>query len=114
MDSDKTDDAALEALFSAGAANPAKPADEFLARLAADADAALPEPPGPARKPSGGSLLGGLSGLFAASGLSGAAALGVWIGFVMPDLVSDVSLLGEETAGISAFLPDADLSVFSE
>jgi hypothetical protein len=32
----------------------------------------------------------------------------------MPDLVTDVSLLGEETAGISAFLPDADLSVFSE
>ena len=106
------DDAALDALFQASAEHPPGMSDAFLARLAADAEVATPKPAPatPRRMP----LFHGLKGLFAASGLSGAAVLGVWIGFVMPDILNTVSPLTEDTAGLTVFLPGADLSVLSE
>ena len=112
MDSDKENDAALDALFAAGTAKRPEASEAFLARLAADAETMSEPAPRPA--PPRPSFLTGLKGLFAASGLSGAAALGVWIGFVMPDLVTTVSPLTEEVAGLSAFLPGVDLAVLSE
>ncbi len=115
MDDKQTEDPALEALFEAGRAQTAQPSDAFLARLAADADAALPQPEtAPPSAPPQVSILSRFKTLFAASGLSGAAALGVWIGFAMPDIVTTVSPLSEETTELSAFLPGADLSVFIE
>lgn len=112
MDSDK-DEAALEALFDAGRARPARPSADFLARLHADADDALPQPVrrAPARPP----LMSRLGGLFAASGLSGAAALGVWIGFAMPETLNlDLFVSTTEDVGLYAFLPGADLTALSE
>lgn len=113
MDSEKIEDTALEPLFQAGKARAPKPTDAFLARLSADADAALRQPLAtvPISRPS---LFCRFKTVFAASGLSGAAALGVWIGFAMPELVTTVSPLSEEVAGLSVFLPGADLSVFIE
>ena len=83
MDNEKLDDDALDALFAAGKAQTPEATPAFLARLNADAAAAMPRP-APLAVPSGApSLFTRFKGLFAASGLSGAAALGVWIGFVM-------------------------------
>ena len=115
MNSRKTDDPVLDVMFEAGKAATPQPSDTFMARLAADADAALPQPETattPAR--SAPNLLKRFKGLFAASGLSGAAALGVWIGFAMPDIVTTVAPLAQETDGLTVFLPGADLSVFGE
>ncbi|NNE82082.1 MAG: hypothetical protein HKN18_17570 [Silicimonas sp.] len=106
MDKEKHDDAALDALFSAAAARPERPSDDFMARLA---DQAIPAPPpaAPATPPS--SRAGWLTGFFAASGLSGAAVLGVWIGFVMPEALDTFSLSTDDTVALSTFLPGADL-----
>ena len=111
MDKDR-EDAALDALFSAGQADALKASDDFLARLTADAEAALPRPMPVTPTPA--PFLGGLRGWFAASGLSGAAVLGVWIGFVMPDAISEFTTLTDETVGLYTFLPGADLSDLSQ
>lgn len=115
MDDKDTDDQMLDALFAAGKAEAPQASDAFLAQLATDADAALPKAQRRAREqPSSASFYQRFKGIFAASGLSGAAALGVWIGFVMPELVTTVSPLTEDTAALTSFLPGADLSVLSE
>lgn len=115
MNSRKTHDPVLDALFEAGRAETPPPSDAFMARLAADADAALPRA-GTVTAPgrNAPTMLTRFKGFFAASGLSGAAALGVWIGFAMPDIVTMVAPLAQETDGLTMFLPGADLSVFSE
>lgn len=115
MDDRNTDDAMLDALFEAGKAHAPQPSDAFLARLAADAETAVPKPQSQmVETPLQPSLFARFKGVLAASGLSGAAAVGVWIGFVMPDLITSVSPLTEDTAALSVFLPGADLSVLSE
>lgn len=114
MDNEKLDDDALDALFAAGKARPPEASPAFLARLQANAAAATPRPAPIATPAPYPSLFTRFKGLFAASGLSGAAALGVWIGFVMPDLVTTVSPVSEDVAGLTVFLPGADLSLLSE
>jgi len=107
-DDRKDDDDALQALFDAGRSRPPEMSDDFLSRLTADAEANVPKPVvTPPGKPS---VFGGLKGWFAASGLSGAAVLGVWIGFVMPETVSTLTLAADETVGLYTFLPGADLT----
>ncbi|MCV6593202.1 MAG: hypothetical protein OIF48_09650 [Silicimonas sp.] len=111
MTRDQRDDAALEALFDAGRDGPAV-TDDFMARLAADMENALPQPdlPTPVKPPR----RNWLAGVFAASGLSGAALAGVWIGFAMPQTLEFTT---ETEAGfeLSYLLPGADLgSVFDE
>lgn len=115
MDNEKLDDDALDALFAAGKAHAPEASPAFLARLNADAAVAMPRPApiATAAAPSP-SLYTRFKGLFAASGLTGAAALGVWIGFIMPDLVITATPATEEVVGLTMFLPGADLSVFSE
>lgn len=113
MDSNKTEDTALESLFDVARSNQPEPGPDFLARLNADAVAAVPRPV-PVKKTREVSIFSRLKTLFAASGLSGAAALGIWIGFVMPDLVAPFSMVTEDTTGITAFMSDADFSVLSE
>ncbi len=112
MDSEKKDDIALDALFAAAKSEPPQASDDFLARLHADALSATPRPPQPV--PKAPSLTERFKGWFAVSGLSGAAALGVWIGFVMPEVVTTVSPISEDVIELSAYLPGADLSVLSE
>lgn len=117
MDNDPKHDTALEALFDVAKNKPATPSADFMARLASDADAAMPKPAPPSLTPTQGpSLWANLSGLFAASGLTGAAALGVWIGFVMPETLNTFvdGYALDDTVSLSAFLPGADLAALSE
>lgn len=115
MDSDPKQDQALDILFNASREATPSPSPDFLARLAQDANAAMPSPETSAPIP-GPSMLMRLRGLVAASGLTGAAALGVWIGFVMPETLNTFTdgFATDETVSLSAFLPGADLFALSE
>lgn len=108
MDKNTQDDAALDALFDAGRAHEPQASGDFLARLAADVEAPEPTRQPVSQAPS--PIFGRLKGLFAASGLSGAAVLGVWIGFITPETVGTYTLLTEDTVGLYTFLPGADLT----
>lgn len=108
MDKTTQDDDALDVLFDAARAGEPQATDDFMARLMADAVPPKPQPQVAAQAPS--PVFGKLKGLFAASGLSGAAVLGVWIGFVMPETVGTYTLLTEDTVGLYTFLPGADLT----
>ena len=113
MDNDQRDDEALDALFAAGTATRPTLDADFMARLEADAERAMPKAVraavvAPPRK-------NWLAGLFTASGLSGAALTGVWIGFAMPETLDSFSAEAETSIALSSFLPGADLgSVFDE
>ena len=115
------DDKALEALFAGARAERAVPSADFMARLQADAEASLPRP----QAKSGATRAGGLwhgwwTGIFAASGLSGAALAGVWIGFAMPETLDNLdfsadTFSADTSVELSIFLPSADLgAVFDE
>ena len=108
MTGNTRDDNALETLFSAGRSERPLPSVEFLERLAASVDAgvARPAPPRAARPVL---RLDWLGRAFAASGLSGAAAFGVWIGFVMPEAIDALALGGDDTVALATFLPGTDL-----
>ena len=114
MDRDKQNDAALDALFQAASTDTPRPSEDFLAKLVADAEDAIPAPAPVAPTRNAPSGFERLKGWFAVSGLSGAAALGVWIGFVMPDVVTTITPLSDEVFELSAYLPGADLAVLSE
>lgn len=114
MDNDRDEDPVLNALFDAGRSLPPEPSAAFLARLASDADTAVPQPVArrmPGREPH---VFERFAALFAASGLTSAAAVGLWIGFVSPEVIIPASPLAEEVTALSAFLPGSDLSVLSE
>lgn len=116
-DQDHQQDTGLEALLAAARRAEPRPGTDFLARLEADMEASLPgsapvSPPGDASP----GVLARFRAVFAASGLTGAAALGVWIGFVMPDTLNAL-VTGFDTtdaSGIGAFLPHADLAALQE
>jgi len=115
MDREKSDDLALDALFGAARDATPDPSVGFLSRLEADADMLLPRQTQPiqvVRTP----LMTRLGGLFVATGLSGAAALGVWIGFAMPDLLNLDTFVStvDESVGLYAFLPGADVTALGE
>lgn len=106
MTGNSRDDIALETLFAAGRSERPLPSGEFLDRIAASADAGAARP-APATRPV--LRLARLGRVFAASGLSGAAALGVWIGFVMPEALDALTLGGDDTVALATFLPGTDL-----
>ena len=108
MTDDRRDDDALDALLGAACAQPPEPTDDFMARLMADADAAMPRPV-PVATPVAKPWFRDLKAWFAASGLSGAAVLGMWIGFVMPETVNTLTVSDE--VALYSFLPGADLTV---
>lgn len=108
------DDAALDALFGAARRQTPEPGPDFLARLAADAERSIPErPTKPSSTVSGNRFFTHIAGLFAVSGLTGAAALGVWIGFVMPDVLNSITGSGDGYY-LSEFLPSTDLSALGD
>ncbi len=115
MDNDAEDNQALDAVFAAAHKAAPVPSPDFMARLVSDAEAAMPQPETPAPTPTP-SVLSRLKGLFAASGLTGAAALAVWIGFVMPETLSGFTdgFSIDETISLGTFLPGADLLALSE
>lgn len=114
---DQGNDAALQDLFAGARRAAPIPSEDFLARLEMDMAGSLPEKAAPAseahRTPS---LFKQFRGFFAASGLTGAAALGIWIGFVMPDTLNTWATGYDATdaGGIGAFLPYADLAALEE
>ncbi|MEM7718232.1 MAG: hypothetical protein AAF222_03455 [Pseudomonadota bacterium] len=114
MTEDKRDEAALEAFFDASRSHAPVPDDTFLARLSADAERVDLQTEKTFAAPRMVSPFARFKGLFAASGLSGVAALGLWLGFIMPDIVTNLSPLSEDVTTLSAFLPGSDLSVLSE
>lgn len=108
----KAEEKALDALF--GAAKLAAPVADpvFMERLAADMEALVPQAAStPRRTGAATGLFERFKMFFAASGLTGAAALGVWIGFVMPETLNTLAAGYDttEAIGIGAFLPSADL-----
>lgn len=107
------DDVALDALFDAGRARSHDLSDELLARLQSDADASMPA--ARVKISTAPSLMSRFAGLFAASGLSGVAALGVWIGFAMPEMLNlDTFVTLTEDVGLYTFFPGADLTALVE
>jgi len=108
MTDSSRDDLALETLFAAGRSERPLPPGEFLERIAAGADAGVARPaPAPAARPV--LRLAWLARVVTASGLSGAAALGAWIGFVMPEAIDAFTLSGDDTVALATFLPGTDL-----
>ncbi|MEO1536800.1 MAG: hypothetical protein AAFR73_03645 [Pseudomonadota bacterium] len=114
MNDGHDEDRTLDMLFSAGEAERPVPSAAFLERLAADADTALERPRSSKPRVQSPPVFARFKAVFAASGLSGAAALGVWIGFIMPDLVTQVSPFADDVTTLSAFLPGTDLSAIIE
>ena len=108
------EDRLLDTFFDAAKAHTPAPSEAFLARLSADAETAVPKTEVKRLQPQNASVFERFKGLFAVSGLSSAAALGLWIGFVAPDIFTTVAPLSEDVAALSAFLPGSDLSVLSE
>lgn len=104
------DDVALDALFAAARNTPPEVSDDFLARLNADADGALPTPKTKTSDTAPPAWFGNLKGWFAASGLSGAAVFGLWIGFVMPETITNLTATTDDTFELYTFLPGADLT----
>lgn len=110
-DRKKSDDRALDQFFNAGKNHPPEPSAAFLARLSDDISANAPKE----RKqtqPIQSEPFGWFLRIFATVSLSGSAALGVWIGFLSPDLLTDPTLLlaPDTTIAFADFLPAANLS----
>lgn len=101
----------LDDLFAQAQADVPQPSADLLARVMADATAALPRiaPPLPAKTPRTGffaALLARVGGAGALAGLATATLAGVWLGFAQPGPVLSLSegvlllsegVLGEET-----------------
>ncbi|MDA8584909.1 hypothetical protein N9L47_01420 [Rhodobacteraceae bacterium] len=113
MMDDPREDAALEALFQAERTRAPEISPEFMARLEAEAVAAIPKPAPQIR--SAPRRTSWLAGIFTASGLSGAALAGIWIGFAMPESFDTLTLTADNSVSLTAFLPGADMgSLFDE
>jgi hypothetical protein len=115
MDNDPKQENALNALLDATKAGAPSPSADFMARLQGDMEQAVPRPPTRAAA-SAPTLLSRLGGLFAASGLTGAAMLGVWIGFVMPETLNMLAdgFSTDQTVSLDSLLPGADLIALSD
>lgn len=107
----------LEELFASARRDSNAPNPRFMHSLNADMERWVPR-----RSESGAPfeyhrpILTPLWRYVTASGLVGAAALGVWIGLLIPDTLNDAAegYLASETFGIEAFLPYADLTALTE
>lgn len=110
------EDAGLDALFDAARDARPSPSDDLMARIIADAESNQPVlEPHRARPPSFfGQVLDALGGWPALGGLVTAAATGVYIGFVQPDLLGGEALLSEETEIGSVDLWPGDAMFFEE
>lgn len=118
-DGKTTEDDVLDAFFGSARFSPPRPDADFLARLSSDMEVMLPiskPAAAPALRNGDWDLFARFRSAFAASGLTGAAALGVWIGFVMPETLNDIA--GYQYTGdglaIGSFLPAADLAALDE
>ncbi len=108
------DEAELEGLFTAARGTAPAPSDALMARILADADAALPGPGHasatvPLRAGGGwlSRVLDGIGGWPAAAGLAAATVAGLAIGIATPETLSLLSggVLSATTDGMEDLLP---------
>ena len=111
-----SDDMALEWMFEAAREAAPEPTEDFMARLAADADAETPNFEWAAPTVAAPSFIKRASRWLTAAGLGGSVALGVWIGVASTDLLNDLIYFdaGADDLMISDFLPAADLASLAE
>ena len=116
MTDDPNSNEALEALFKAGRDNPAEPDADFVARLVADADAALASSTAMSSPSSISPWARRVQNWLPVSGLTAATVLGIWIGILLPETqIADTWLTGDASElDLAAFLPGADLSQFTD
>ena len=118
MTDDTKNDLALETLFQSARDEASGVTPDFMARLVADADAAIeeqnPRPVTASVEPGLWSKL--INALVPVSGLAAATLTGVWIGFQVPSNGITDGLVFSDDADfdVSAFLPAAALSGFSD
>ena len=99
QDEPMTDTAGLDAFFDAARGDAPRPSGDFMARIEAQALAAMPLPAAPAaaRGPGiFGQLLQTLGGWPGAAGLAAACAAGLWLGINPPQGIS--SFIGTDAA----------------
>ncbi|SMX29377.1 hypothetical protein TRP8649_03511 [Pelagimonas phthalicica] len=87
----------LDSFFAAARAEEPLPSGDFMARIEADALAALPSPAAVTRPGLWQQFLQSVGGWPGAAGLAAACATGVWIGVAPPDALYD---LWAQTAGL--------------
>lgn len=112
----KSDDMALDSLFEAARDAVPEPTQDFMARLAADADAEAPNFEWAAPTVAAPSFFTRASRWITATGLGGSAALGVWIGVASTDLLNELIYVdaAADDLTLSDFLPAADLASLAE
>lgn len=111
------DESALDTLFESARRKVPMPETSFLDRLSADMEDNLPRRHvSVPSAPRANDFWKRFRGAFAASGLTGAAALGVWIGFMLPETLNTLALGYDvsDASGIGTFLPSADLLALAE
>lgn len=105
-DDNTPDEMDLEAFFEAGRAAAPVPSQDLLARIMADADAALVAPAPlarPAKRPSIWAIFtAAVGGWPSLAGMATAAVAGVWLGVAQPAMLSNVTA-GMVPAADSAF-----------
>ena len=107
----------VDDLFAQARDQTITPSDDLMARVMADADAALPQTAAVQPAASGGffaSLLDALGGWPVLSGVAAAGFAGLWVGLAPPDTVEGwaADILGTTTQ--ITLMPDFDALDFSE
>lgn len=109
MDTDKSTDTTLEALFSEARAQPPELPDGLLARVTSDA---LALQPAPRRIIAWRDWIAGIGGVPGAAALVTASCVGFWIGLVPPDGIADLADTVWDSATIEEDFSDAGLNGF--
>ena len=107
MVDNRNSDDALELMFNATKSQTPVASDDFMARLMTDMETSAPKVDTPQRA-APRPWFKEVKAWFAASGLTGAAIMGMWVGFVMPDFVNTFAV--SEDVALYTFLPGADLT----
>ena len=114
-------EARLDRLFAEARARAPRPSDALLARVLAEADAAMPpaplaaSPAPPARRSWLAGLAGGLGGWGAMGGLAASTVLGVVLGAVQPEAVSALAAgVWGEGVGVGLAVDEDPLSLFAD
>lgn len=94
---ERKDDIDLDLFFAAAREDDPAPSTDFMARMEAQALAALPDPA--PRRSLWSHLMSAVGGWPGVAGLAAACAVGVWIGVVSPDGINTLFLLQDNALG---------------
>ena len=110
----RSEEKMLETLFASARLDRATPDENLARKLEADMHRSVPAKPERQQLDNPGHFTR-LGNLFAASGLAGAAAAGVWIGFAMPELINGLAFDEQSSGyGIEAIVPAAGLAAMND